>query len=132
MDLFEECLEALGSSIEIIKNDADQNKIIEKMLSKFPITFYGRINWKNIPKKCSILSPDKILSILKKRNALDNNQIYIIWSDSTVPIVKSSLENVLNNFDDVEAVSPDTWIYSPSAGWLIEFYHDGDITLGFE
>ena len=132
MTLFEECLELLGSSTEIIENEKDINKIVKKMLSKFPATFYERIDWQNISKKCSISSPNKILSTLKKRGKLDNNQIYIIWSDASLPVLKGKLENVLENFDCVEAVSPDTWLYSPSAGWVIELYHDGDITLGFE
>jgi hypothetical protein len=130
--LFEECLEALGSSTEIIKDDADKNKIFGSMVSKFPLAFYGRIDWMDVSKKHLVSSLQELLSILEKKGKIEQGQIYIIWSDPTLPILKSTLENILKNFDDVEAVRPNTWIYSPSAGWVIEFYHDGDITLGFE
>ena len=132
MTLFEECLEVLGDPTEIIKNEEEKNEIIKKMISKFPPTFYGRIDWEKISEKHAISSPDMILSTLKAKGKTDEDPIYIIWSDSTMPVLKSKLKNILGNFDDIEAVSPDTWLYCPSAGWIIELCHDGDITLGFE
>ena len=45
-------------------------------------------------------------------------------------IMESKLDKILEFFDDVEAVSPNSWFYCPLDGWVIEIYHDGSITLG--
>ena len=34
--------------------------------------------------------------------------------------------------DDVTAVSFDTWIFSPSTGYVIEIFHDGEVRVGCE
>ena len=132
MTLLEECLEKLGPDTMVVADDKKKNEIIKKMIENFPPTFYGRINWDNISNKHSILSPPKIYPTLKNAGKITANPIYIIWSDSSMPVVQSKLEKILECFDDVEAVSPNTWLYCPSEGWVIELYHDGDITLGFE
>ncbi len=73
-----------------------------------------------------------ISATLKSMDKTISDPVYIIWSDSSMPIVQSDLKKILEHFDDVEAVSPNTWLYCPSAGWVVELYHDGEIILGFE
>lgn len=62
-----------------------------------------------------------------KENALSSHsEVYIIWDDLNIPVVKSTLINVLNNFDDMECVAPNIWLLSVDKMYLIEFHHDGD------
>ncbi len=44
--------------------------------------------------------------------------------------MKTNLQNALQVLDDVLAVAPDTFMYNIEEGYVIEFYHDGKITVG--
>lgn len=133
MTLLEECLDALDVKHNaIIKNKENKEKIVKKMIERFPPTFYGRIDWEKCSNKYNITSHQDIITLLKSKGKETNNPVYILWSDSSMPIVQSNLKKILEHFDDVEAVSPNTWLYCPFEKWVIELYHDGDITLGFE
>lgn len=57
-------------------------------------------------------------------------EYYVIWPDAEIPIIKCNIDDILDNIDDVLAVSFDTWLISVDMKRLIEFYHEGDITLG--
>jgi len=131
MDLFEECFEVLGPQASIIQDIQEQEKLISKLVELFPLTSWGRIDWNNVEKKQTINSIEELIPILKKRKkAFDC--VYIIWDDGGIPTVQSNLQPIVEHLEDVIAVALDTWIYCPSEGWVVEFHHDGEITLGFE
>ena len=52
------------------------------------------------------------------------------WDEATRPAVKSDLHHVLNHIEDVTIVSFDTWLFSPAEKYVIEFYHEGEVTIG--
>jgi hypothetical protein len=59
--------------------------------------------------------------------------IYIIWGDANLPSVKCILEDVLANIEmAVFLGGTSLWLYNPIQKWVVEFYHEGDITIGFE
>jgi hypothetical protein len=130
MNLFEECIKALGEYANIPERNVAE-KILDKFNKNFPLTKWGRINWNEIKKSGIISSIEKIIPTLQeeKKNPLD--VVYIIGSDPKIPIIESKLDKILEFFDDVEAMSPNSWLFCPSDGWVIEVYHDGEITLGF-
>jgi hypothetical protein len=78
-----------------------------------------------------ISSIEEIMPTLKEREKKPTDLVYVIGSNAKIPIIESKLDKILEFFDDVEAVSPNTWLYCPSDGWIVEAYHDGDITVGF-
>ena len=130
MNLFEECIEALGEHAKILGDDAAK-KILDKFDEKFPLTSWGRIDWDKVSgEKIIMSSVDDISPTLTKTRRNPSGLIYVIGSDPQIPIIESTLDNVLESFDDVEAVSPNSWIYCPSGKWIVEIYHDGEITLG--
>ena len=47
-----------------------------------------------------------------------------------MPVIKANLTNIINNFDDVDCVSFDKFIFNPSQGYIIEVLFDGQITVG--
>lgn len=81
-------------------------------------------------KNGDIYNTDEIKSYLYKCFGSYSNTVYIIWDEATLPIIKTDLHQVLQVIDDVTAVSFDTWIYSPDTGYVIEYYHDGEIRIG--
>jgi hypothetical protein len=133
VNLLEECIEALLNSqdkLEIL-NDNEKNILLSRFFETYQYNF-GRIDWKNIQKKIIINDLFQVYHYLEIGGKMHTTTVYIFWDMTTLPMIKCSLKDVLNNIDDVTAVSFDTWLYCPSEGWVIEFYHDGGITLGFE
>ncbi|WP_423055776.1 hypothetical protein [Bacillus atrophaeus] len=58
-----------------------------------------------------------------------DRDIIILWGYVEQPALRTSLELALNVIDDVTAVGSDTFMFSES-GYVIEFFHDGDVTTG--
>jgi hypothetical protein len=130
MSLFQECLQALGKYARVIdKNEA--NKILTKFDIDFRLTHWGRIDWDKIKKKHQVSSIEEINSAIKGRGKELLALTYVIGSNSAVPIIECRINKILEFFDDVEALSPNSWFYCPSEGWVVEVCHDGTITVGF-
>ena len=123
MTLLEECLNALGNDICILTGD-EKLAMENKFYDIVPLTTWGRIDWGKFKKI-------KEVKKLEDLNLIDGDRkYYIIWGDTEKPIIKSRLANILNNLDDVLAVSFDTWILDTDESMVLEFYHELDITIG--
>lgn len=115
MTLLDECLEALGEYS--ILNDQKAENII----SVLHFNRLGHIKREEYISFREISEKDIEIFL--------NESCYIVYSDVTVPKIKTTIENVLKNLDDVLAVSFDTWLIVETKRVIIEFYHEGDITL---
>ncbi len=58
----------------------------------------------------------------------DNIEMY--WSNGNFPVLKTEFDNILRALHDLTAVSSDTFLYVPHK-YVIEIYHEGEITLGY-
>ena len=131
MNLFDECISVLNKNCEVLSQE-ETSQLIKEFSDIYPITFYGRIDWQKVSLKISIKLLSEIFQSLKMHHKDLTAPIYIFWDSGPFSAVKSSLDIALDNIDDITAVSFDTWIYCPTEGWVIELYHDGEVTLGFE
>ncbi|NJM23482.1 MAG: hypothetical protein HC907_35050 [Richelia sp. SM1_7_0] len=131
MSLLNECIEALGDNANVLSN-SDTELIFSAFEDAFPITKWARIDWDKIDEKIKFDSSSDILSYLRDRFSPEDldKHFYILWDNASLPTIKVKLEQILNAIDDVTAVSFDTWIFSPELGYVIEFYHEGEITIG--
>lgn len=127
LDLFDECLEALGKNKEILSEELTA-KYYELLSNSFPFTSWGRIKWEEVCCHLSIDYEEEIYDWLAKKHFKDRN-IIILWGYGEQPALKTSIEHALNVIDDVTAVGSDTFMFSES-GYVIEFFHDGDVTIG--
>lgn len=89
------------------------------------------IDFSQIPRKIEIEMAEDILDELHKNKVDINEQVYVIWSDPTLSVIKTFIKSVLNVIYDVLAVSADTWIFCPKERYVVEFYHEGETFLGF-
>ena len=55
---------------------------------------------------------------------------YIVWSDPEKPILRCSRQGILSCLEDVLAVAFDTWLVSEQLDRVVEFYHEGAVTMG--
>ena len=129
MTLYEECIYALGEEIEILSS-VEANNILISFKNTFPITKWGRVDWNKFNSFNKITSPDNILEVIEKYDIDLNDSVYIIWDEVTLPIVKANLKRVLEVIVDITAVSFNTWLFNPSSNYIIEFYHENEITFG--
>lgn len=131
VSLLDECIVALGENSSILNNN-EGNKIFDSFQEEWPITSWGRIDWEKIENKIvidSIVNIKRDLESFLSLKSLEHS-IYILWDEGTLPVLKASLTKTLDVIDDVTAVSFDTWFYCPSLDYVIEFYHEGEITIG--
>ncbi len=117
MTLFEECIEAL-KNYSIIEDDKQK----EQILSNLSLTFYGKLD-------VSQYSEPHEVSFNELHLLPDEKEYYIIWTDAEIPIIKSNIDDILENIYDVLAVSFDTWLISADMKEIIEFYHEGAVTI---
>lgn len=117
MTLFEECIEALNNYSII-----EDYRLKEQILSNLNLTFYGKLD-------VSQYSEPHEASLNELHLLPGEKEYYIIWTDSTLPIIKCNINDILKNIDDVLAVSFDTWLISVDMKEIIEFYHEGAVTI---
>jgi hypothetical protein len=129
MRLLEEFLSKIEVYSSMEKND--KNVILTNFQQDFPITKYARIDWNIINQKWSVDDMNSLRSVFDLIGIdYDKDSFYTIWDDNSLPIIRTEIKNVLENLDDATAVSFDTWLYNPEKKVVIEFFHDGETTLG--
>lgn len=132
MTLFEECLQALGIEVRIL-SDNETSMIFNKFVSDFPVTSWGRVDWNKIHSKQHIKNSSEILPFLKEKKGINlDSEIYLLWNYSEAPSIIAKLHKAIAVKDDVTAVGSDTWFYDPELGYVVEFFHEGEITIGLK
>ena len=125
--LFDECLDSLLNRVHLL-NDDESDILVKEFESSFKITTYGRVDWQNVTQKHFISDISDVLNLDKVANY---DEVFIIWDDASYPVIRVKLMDVLNSIEDVVSVSFDTWLYCADKKYVVEFYHEGQITFGF-
>ena len=120
--LLSECKEALGAGGKILEQE-EKDAVYRIFKEKVPFLPWG-IDWELFNTVYEVSEIDQIYEKCKSK------EFYIIWWVK-YPIIKSDIATIIKNIDDVCAVSPDTWLFSPDYDEVIEFHHDGKIRLGY-
>jgi hypothetical protein len=130
--LLDECLNALGVEGEIVPED-QRASLIKTLITLFPFTNFGTIEWSKVRDNIVLNSTSDALIALQKRNKYSYNDVFIIWDEGSLPCIKSNLDAVFREIDEVTPVSFDTWILnlSPTENYVIEFHHDNGNRLRF-
>lgn len=128
--LFDECIEALYPDVEVIPLQ-QRNDYTRLMTNNYPIAINGRIDWEKVEQKQNVDSPKQVVGMVKEKVLIDDFDILIIWDGAHLPVIKSKLMKAIDVIDDVTAVGFDTWFYCIEHNCVIEFYHEGEITVGF-
>lgn len=131
MILLDECIEALGEGARVLY-DNDRVQILSNLDKSFPFSDYSQIEWEKVSAYAEVDTIDEIRSFLDQKLNEYSDIVYVIWDEGTLPIIQSTLDKVFEAIDDVTAVSFDTWIFSPSSGYVIEIFHDGEVKVGLK
>lgn len=122
----------LDEAVEIL--DAKESEQVEiEMTDRFPIAWYGRIDWDKMSNK-SVLAYQELQRItdILSRQGLDHTlPVYVIVGLHGYPLAKSSLKTTIKSMEEIMYMGPDQYIYCPESNYVIEFFHDDVITLGW-
>ena len=122
--LLKECIEALHDYGYVLDNEAELS-VYNNFKNTLIFTPWG-IDWVG-GKKLKNIKHIQFESELKEVCSKDN--YYIIWGKG-LPIIRCGLNSIIKYLDDIRAVDADTWLFSTDYNEVIEFYHEGRITLG--
>lgn len=128
--LFDQCIDALGAGTYIISEEKSE-EIYDCLQRLYPFSPYSRVDWGKVSSKKMMENVNVIVPCITEVYGQVEDFIFILWSYGNFPVLKTSLQKTINAIDDVLAVSSDTFILSPSK-FVIEFHHEGEITVGFE
>jgi len=133
MTSFEECIEALKKEGEVIILSVEESREIGKKFKEtVPIhSSVAKVDFSKMSRKREIIMDEDILEELYKNNVNVNEPVYVFWDDITLPVIKTSIKNVINAIEDVISVRFDTWIFCPKERYVVEYYHEGETFLGF-
>ena len=133
MTLFDECIGALKIEGDVIVLSEEESKGIKKEFKEnVPLdTIVGKIDFSKISRKKEIEDDEDILEELHKNNVDVNEQVYVFWFNADLPVIQTSIKNIIHVFDEVISVDFDTWIFCPKERYVVEYYHEGETFLGF-
>jgi hypothetical protein len=131
-DLFQEVFGDI--TIEVL--DTNITEIIkEKFSETFPIAFWNRIDWENKSVnqlKLNEQDIEQIPTILNSIGYDTSTPIYIFWGYDDYPVVKTTLStNLLSAIDEIVWLGTDLYIYCPNQKYVIEFFHDDSVNIGW-
>ena len=129
-DLFQECVAGL-SDVKIL-DLAETDKQFDTFEEELPILSWGKIDWNSILQKIQLERAGEIIPSLKKllgKKTIDQ-AVYILWGEASIPAIKTNLSSVVTVFNDVISVAPDTWLVNFEEGYVVEIFHDGQMTAG--
>lgn len=129
MTLLDECFEALQGNYTILSNK-QKDAVLKEFFDAFPLTDWGRIDWKKLKIVRKYMYQENFINSIISYFGNRNEDIIIVWDEINHPVITCKLSVIQNVIDDITAVSFNTWIFSKDKKKVVEFYHDGEITLG--
>ena len=112
-NLFMECVQKLNE-VEMI-SDEQCKLIIGKISAMISLYSSGHINWSDTKYKKNRIAYSQL------GNYVDTlKDYYIIWDNYDLPAIKCKLQYIINNSDDVEAVSFSYLIISENFNVIME------------
>lgn len=129
--LFKECVEALHPNIKVLP-EVESQKLYCDLQSKFPFACWGRIEWNSYKNKVDGINFKDVVNCLYDKYKIRDYTVFVLWGYGNSPVIETNLQNIISHIDDINAVGGDQWLYCPSHKFVIELYHDSNVTIGFE
>ncbi|MCU5032087.1 MULTISPECIES: hypothetical protein [Bacillus cereus group] len=128
--LFNECLESLGNETLIFSQEKSQ-QIATTLINSFPITGLGRVDWEQIDNHLIASNKEQLISLIRAHQLDFDEQIFIIWDNYEIPVVRTNLDKVFQSLVDIDAVSFYYWLLDTEYRFIIEINNEELIKVGF-
>lgn len=94
---------------------------------------FGRIDWSECENKETYKFDHCVQAGDAVRNIININKLkgmaYVVWANAlTVPII-ATVNFISDYAEEICDEDWDCWIYSQDSGWIIEKYHEGEVTF---
>lgn len=125
-------LEAAGVTYDLIWPDDVPELGWNWIEQRFPIGF-ARVAWSEVPGARSERwntdqERDRLFrGMLEDHIAHGSNLVAVVWGNAAKPSIVLSAGAIHEHCSILLDSDFDTWVYSPSADWLIECYHEGEL-----
>jgi hypothetical protein len=121
-------MEALGADLLTY----DESEIITALFEcLYPLTGWGKVEWEKINTKKEIYDTQEIISAVQKMlDSKIDEEAFILTDDAMIPIIKTNLITIFNNFNNVYPLSSYKFIFSLNQGYIIEVLSAHSITIG--
>jgi hypothetical protein len=102
-------------------------------LNKLPQTNWGTIDWDKVsrteqyPVEGETDGAELVKRIVSSRIAPDSD-VVVFWANLVVPTLYLPVRIAVEVMEEVLAVSHDVWLYFSSENFLIEYFHEGQVT----
>jgi hypothetical protein len=128
--LLKECVEVLQSNVEIL-SQVESEEMYYALQKAFPFTSSGRIEWDNFRNKIKVANLQDIIGILSEKYKARDYDIVTLWGYGNSPVIRTNLQNAIKHIEAINAIGSDQWAYCHLYKFVIEFYHDDSIVIGF-
>lgn len=127
--LFEECVAILKP--EILSNE-ESDQILLSFESIYPLTLWAKMDWSKVKEKVEIGYEENCILPLTEQllGHPIKNKVYLVWNDGELPIIKTSLDLIVQFYDDVTCVGFEKFIFDLNERFIIEILPGGLITAG--
>lgn len=115
-------------NVEILSNELTE-EYLDRLCELFPITPWARIDWENVSRRKKVNDLKEIHEWLKDME-MNDRDIVILWNYTDKPGIRTDLEKALQVINDVTAIGSDTFMLCKAEGYVIEFFHDGEVMVG--
>ena len=128
--LFDECLETLGNETLIFSQEKSQ-QIASTLIDLFPITASGRVDWEQVDNQLIASNKEQLISLIRANQLDFDEQIFIIWDNYEIPVVRTNLDKVFQTLVDIDAVRFYYWLLDTEYRFIIEINNEESIKVGF-
>lgn len=130
MSVVDECLQALDGEATLLP-EKEGKEIVHILLQVFPFTRWGKVDWPQVRQHIELDCVSEVFPVLLHNGSNTYAAVFIIWDDGITPVMESHLYTVLSYIEEVTIASFDTWIFCPTEHYVVELYHEGDLTVGW-
>lgn len=74
---------------------------------------------------------DSIKDVFISQGLELSQEVFLLFGYGDYPFVKTSLQRILVNLEEVRRIGSDQFIYCQTSKFVIGYFHDGDITIGW-
>ena len=115
-----ECLNNLEHGLMLSEDETDAQW--DLLRDTYPFGRQGTVEWGNVNKKVFLQNhANQIKATLEQLlGKAADNEVYIQWSDSELPIVKTNLDAALKIFNQLAQVTSEFFIFNPTQRYLVE------------
>jgi hypothetical protein len=117
-----------------ILTSAENREYESISLNQLPQTPWGTIDWSGVvvleehATRNEVEAAELFAELVRRYVDVDSG-VVLFWGNLVVPSLMATAGIVAGNAEEVLATSHDVWLFAPSRSLLIEYFHEGRLTV---